>query len=83
MKKGHYRLSFGVLLFTGILISYRTKMLCLTIYFVECLHSLEAVQVQLVYGERDTFSLQEVLPRQRANSKTTARAEGLSVTELN
>jgi len=39
----------------GILISNYTKMLCPTVYFVNLLHSPEAIQAQLVYGEGAMF----------------------------
>lgn len=83
MKKEHYRFSFGAFLFRGILISHHTKILCPTINFGKFLHSLEDVQVQLFYGEGAMHSLQEVLPHQKANAKSTARAKTLSVTEFN
>lgn len=58
-------------------------MLYPTINFVKFLPSLEALEVQLVYGEGVIFSLQEVLPHQRADAKSAAQVENLSVTELN
>lgn len=45
-------------------------MLCPATYCVKLLHSPEAIQAQLFYGEGATFLLQEVLPDQRTDVRT-------------
>ena len=60
----------------GILISNYTKMLCPTVYFVNLLHSPEAIQAQLVYGEGAMFFPWEALPDQSAYTKTMYSKSG-------